>query len=68
MSDKMEFRTGNDRRLSDLVAEETAKEIALKHIPNTFKWERNSTDSDMIMQWVIDAMREYELLSRLNNE
>ena len=57
--DKMKFRRGDNRKLSDLVEEEAAKEVALKHMPNEFIWERKSVDSDFVMQWVIDAMRDY---------
>lgn len=58
------IRRGDDRRLSDLSEEESAKEIALKHMPDKFVWERNSKDSDYVMDWVIDAMREYKIINK----
>lgn len=57
------MRTGLDRTLKDLVDEEVAMEIAQKHIPNNFKWERNSEEEAYIMQWVIQAMIEFKTLN-----
>lgn len=50
--------------LSDVIEEQEAKRVALKHMPDKFVWERNSKNSDHVMQWVIDAMIEYKTVRK----
>ena len=49
-----------EMRLSDLVEREHAQEIAIKNMPESFKWEVNGKSNDThVMNWIINAMIEY---------
>lgn len=48
------------KRLSDLVEEEHAEEIARQHMPIKFKWEVNEKNSmTTVPDWIIKAMIEF---------
>ena len=52
--------TSTSERLSDLVEREHAEEIAEKHIPNKFVWERNGTgELTKPPKWMVNAMIEF---------